>query len=343
MFTQIQIDKQRFTQGKTDLDLQFEQGAISADLYTVKLKQLGLETNTLRNAIQPLRAATTGFFSDIFAGQGVFDGLGNAMKNLTINILKNFEDLISKQLGQQLFGSLAAGADDLQKNATSGSTDLVSNIYRGIAGGLGFGGTSNKPGTPDNQGNPIQSGFERYQSYGMDVGLNSSIFDQLFKPKVEPIPSNNYLTDLLLQIPGKNQSSGGGDLVNGLLGMLFGGGGGKGGTTGGLDLGLLSPLIPGFAVGGMVTSPTLALVGEGIHNEAIVPLPNGRSIPVDLKGMGESSGGNGAISNAISVTIQNSGQAKETSRGDANAIANLVRNLVTEGLINERRPGGLLG
>jgi phage-related minor tail protein len=91
----------------------------------------------------------------------------------------------------------------------------------------------------------------------------------------------------------------------------------------------------------MVTSPTLALVGEGINNEAIVPLPNGRSIPVDLKGQGESSS-NGNISNAISVTIQNSGQAKETSRGDATAIANLIQNLITQELISQRRPGGLL-
>ena len=101
--------------------------------------------------------------------------------------------------------------------------------------------------------------------------------------------------------------------------------------------------IPGFATGGLVTSPTLALVGEGINNEAIVPLPNGRSIPVDLKGAGQSSGGNsGSINNAISVTIQNSGSAKETSRGDSLAIATLVQNLVTQGLINERRAGGLL-
>lgn len=39
-----------------------------------------------------------------------------------------------------------------------------------------------------------------------------------------------------------------------------------------------------FANGGIVTKPTLGLVGEGRMNEAIVPLPDGRSIPV--KGMG---------------------------------------------------------
>ena len=39
-----------------------------------------------------------------------------------------------------------------------------------------------------------------------------------------------------------------------------------------------------FANGGMVTSPTLGLVGEGKYNEAIVPLPDGRSIPVQMTG-----------------------------------------------------------
>lgn len=39
-----------------------------------------------------------------------------------------------------------------------------------------------------------------------------------------------------------------------------------------------------FADGGIVTGPTLGLVGEGKYNEAIVPLPNGRSIPVQFQG-----------------------------------------------------------
>lgn len=39
-----------------------------------------------------------------------------------------------------------------------------------------------------------------------------------------------------------------------------------------------------FADGGVVNKPTLGLVGEGKYNEAIVPLPDGRSIPVDFRG-----------------------------------------------------------
>jgi len=39
-----------------------------------------------------------------------------------------------------------------------------------------------------------------------------------------------------------------------------------------------------FANGGVVSGPTLGLVGEGKYNEAIVPLPDGRSIPVQMRG-----------------------------------------------------------
>lgn len=37
-----------------------------------------------------------------------------------------------------------------------------------------------------------------------------------------------------------------------------------------------------FANGGMVTQPTIGMVGEGQYNEAIVPLPDGKSIPVQM-------------------------------------------------------------
>jgi tape measure domain-containing protein len=39
-----------------------------------------------------------------------------------------------------------------------------------------------------------------------------------------------------------------------------------------------------FANGGVVNGPTLGLVGEGKYNEAIVPLPDGKSIPVMMRG-----------------------------------------------------------
>jgi len=50
-----------------------------------------------------------------------------------------------------------------------------------------------------------------------------------------------------------------------------------------------------FANGGMVSGPTLGLIGEGKYNEAIVPLPDGRSIPVQMTG----ANGGGSLRDAM--------------------------------------------
>jgi tape measure domain-containing protein len=65
-----------------------------------------------------------------------------------------------------------------------------------------------------------------------------------------------------------------------------------------------------FANGGVVQGPTLGLVGEGKYNEAIVPLPDGRSIPVQMQGdsirdkMGGSSNGGAMASPVLSMNFE---------------------------------------
>jgi hypothetical protein len=85
------------------------------------------------------------------------------------------------------------------------------------------------------------------------------------------------------------------------FGGLFGGGGGGGGLGSLLKMGL--SFIPGlgglfgaqmggiyqggisaFAKGGVVKRATVGLVGEGGQNEAVVPLPDGKAIPVNMNG-----------------------------------------------------------
>jgi hypothetical protein len=82
-----------------------------------------------------------------------------------------------------------------------------------------------------------------------------------------------------------------------LSGFLFGGGGG-GGFLGDL-LGNILPFanggivsaagamrLPSYASGGVASKPQLSLIGEAGMNEAYVPLPDGRSIPVTMQGGG---------------------------------------------------------
>ena len=124
----------------------------------------------------------------------------------------------------------------------------------------------------------------------------------------------------------------------------FGGGASSGAelsTTNYFDpmtgLGVAGPNF-GFAKGGIVTQPTNALIGEGGMNEAVVPLPDGRSIPVD---MGKSAAGN--VQTNITVNIDQGGQTDSTVSGDnASRLGKAIDGAVKRVIMDERRVGGLL-
>ena len=89
-----------------------------------------------------------------------------------------------------------------------------------------------------------------------------------------------------------------------------------------------------FADGGVVNKPTLGLVGEGKYNEAIVPLPDGRSIPVVMKG------GSGGININVNVDGSKGGTRQENDRM-AKQIARQVKEEVKLILKDENRHGGV--
>jgi tape measure domain-containing protein len=143
-----------------------------------------------------------------------------------------------------------------------------------------------------------------------------------------------------------------------LIGGIFGGGGGftplsneqatsfnfnPGAMTGGTPWafangGIATGGFTAFANGGMVTGPTMGLVGEGRYNEAIVPLPDGKSIPVQLAG---GDGGNQIISN-ITVNVNN-GQAQSNATGsNSSEMGRKIEGAVKQVIVGELRPGGLL-
>jgi len=96
-----------------------------------------------------------------------------------------------------------------------------------------------------------------------------------------------------------------------------------------------------FASGGIVTGPTLGLVGEGRYNEAVIPLPDGKSVPVDLGGEGARLGGNGGVSvGEINITVQNTGDT--LSPAAQKQIAGQVQGIVLATMADQRRSGGLL-
>jgi tape measure domain-containing protein len=93
-----------------------------------------------------------------------------------------------------------------------------------------------------------------------------------------------------------------------------------------------------FADGGVVTGPTLGLVGEGRFNEAVVPLPDGKSIPVEL-----GSNGAGDISTNIVINVNGNGQTQSSMSGTgASDLGRKMEGAVKQVIVNELRPGGLL-
>ena len=155
-----------------------------------------------------------------------------------------------------------------------------------------------------------------------------------------------------------------GDIFGGLLGSLkdvfsnifkgLGSGGGAtaaGGTGGGLG-GVFGTIISAlfasggiatggfraFADGGTVNRPTLGMVGEGKYNEAIVPLPSGKAIPVEM--IKNSSSQN----NSVSVNIDMASGETKTNASEENLarFGNAISEIVQRELVDQSRPGGLL-
>jgi tape measure domain-containing protein len=104
--------------------------------------------------------------------------------------------------------------------------------------------------------------------------------------------------------------------------------------------GIVSGGFRAFASGGIVTGPTLGLVGEGRYNEAVIPLPDGKSVPVDLGGMG---GGGNQITSNIVVNVNSDGQSQSQQSGNGNAeLGKKIEGAVKQVIVGELRPGGLL-
>ena len=130
-------------------------------------------------------------------------------------------------------------------------------------------------------------------------------------------------------------------LVKG-LGSMFGVGAVPGAANGAVWAGGFQPFsanaIKPFANGGIVKGPTLGLVGEGRYNEAVVPLPDGKKIPVE---MGKNAGGN--VSSSVVVNINNSGGSdSSTSGSQGNQLAKGIEGAVKDVIMREMRPGGMI-
>lgn len=98
-----------------------------------------------------------------------------------------------------------------------------------------------------------------------------------------------------------------------------------------------------YATGGIAKQPQVAIFGEGRQNEAYVPLPDGKTIPVTMKN-GASGGAN------VSIVINVDGNGGASQSGGAgfdgasqwNSMAGQIKMIVVKEIANQQRPGGTL-
>jgi tape measure domain-containing protein len=89
-----------------------------------------------------------------------------------------------------------------------------------------------------------------------------------------------------------------------------------------------------YAGGGIASSPQLAMFGEGSMPEAYVPLPDGRRIPVAMKGGGGSTN--------VTVNVDASGSQVQGDAGKGEQLGRVISQAVQSELVRQKRPGGLL-
>ena len=93
----------------------------------------------------------------------------------------------------------------------------------------------------------------------------------------------------------------------------------------------------GYQLGGVARGPNSGYYAKLHGTEAIVPLGNDRSIPVELRG-----GADNTVNVVVNVSGQNSSVNTSGGGADAQALGRSIGGLVQQHLQTEMRPGGLL-
>ena len=137
-----------------------------------------------------------------------------------------------------------------------------------------------------------------------------------------------------------------GSLFTDMLGGIFGGRGGGGllsslfggGTA--VALSRHGGLMKGYSQGGVARGRNAGYPAILHGTEAVVPLPNGNSIPVEMR-----NGGGGTNNVGININIDSSGSAQSSGDGgadQASALGKAISGAVKEELQRQKRPGGIL-
>lgn len=162
---------------------------------------------------------------------------------------------------------LVEGLDLVRSSARDAFSGVLSDLRSGKSAGEAFEGVLNR--IVDRLASAaIDQGIE--QLFGRSGQAGGGLFGSLFGGG----------SGGPMQLSGATPAGGGGGFFSSLfsgIGDLFGF------ANGGIMTSAGSLPLHRYASGGVASSPQLAMFGEGSRPEAYVPLPDGRSIPVDIK------------------------------------------------------------
>ncbi len=187
----------------------------------------------------------------------------------------------------------------------------------------------------DGEGNDpfkVQTQFQKNLTrFGGTIGLLGAVAGQEEKTaKVMATVAKMQMIITTMQMAREALAAGGGHIGKTLL-HFFGFGGARQG-------GIMSKHGRSYSQGGVASGPTSGY-GAILHGrEAVIPLPNGRSIPVDMgKGSGMTNNTN------ITVNIDDSGSSTTVDSDAGAQLGNVINAVVQDRLEKEMRPGGILG
>jgi hypothetical protein len=132
---------------------------------------------------------------------------------------------------------------------------------------------------------------------------------------------------------------GGGDFLSTAItwvSSLFGGGGPPAARNGGVIS--MGKKVPGYATGGVARGPGAGYPALLHGTEAVVPLPNGKSIPVDMPQNA------GQQNNSVVVNISQDGSVStsDSSGPDFERLGAHIAKAVQKELQTQKRSGGIL-